>query len=96
MKDRPYATLGLAVAIHFLIMWTLTYVGVAAFEHIHLNLNRFYMAVVMVAPMIVVMLVAMRHMFKNKRLNAVLYTVSTLVFLGAFTAIRTQAFVGDA
>lgn len=73
MKDRPYATLGLAVAIHFLIMWTLTYVGVAAFEHIHLNLNRFYMAVVMVAPMIVVMLVAMRHIQEQAPQRGALY-----------------------
>ncbi len=76
-------------------MWALTYVGVAALDHVYLNVNRFYMAVVMVAPMVIVMLTAMSHMFPNKRLNVGVYAVSVAVFLAAFFAIRTQAFVGD-
>ncbi len=54
-----------------------------------------YMTVVMVAPMVIVMLTAMSHMFRNKRLNVGVYAVSVAVFLAAFFAIRTQAFVGD-
>lgn len=50
-------------------MWALTDSGVAAFEHVYANLNRFYMAVLMVAPRTVVMLVAMAHMFHDIRLN---------------------------
>ena len=95
MKGKPYATLAAAITVHFFIMWSLTYVGVAALDHVFLNLNRFYMAAVMVAPMVVVMLVFMSHMFGNKRLNIALYSVSALVFVAAFAAIRTQAFVGD-
>jgi uncharacterized protein (DUF305 family) len=96
MKHRPYATLAIAVSVHFFIMWALTYVGVAALDHVFLNVNRFYMAVVMVAPMVVVMLTAMSHMFPNKRLNAAVYAASALVFIAAFVAIRSQTFVGDA
>lgn len=95
MRGRPYATLAAAVAVHFFIMWGLTYVGVAAFDHIFLNVNRFYMALVMVAPMVIVMLVAMRHMFANGRANAAIYAGSAIVFVAAFVAIRSQAFVGD-
>ena len=96
MKNKPYATLALALTIHFFIMWSLTYVGVAAFEHIFLNVNRFYMAVVMVAPMAIVMLAAMRHMFPKKRVNLGIYIAAAIVFVAAFAAIRSQAFVGDA
>jgi uncharacterized protein (DUF305 family) len=95
MKDKPYATLALAVGVHFFIMWALTYVGVNAFDDIFLNVNRFYMAVIMVAAMVVVMLGFMSHMFKNKRLNIGIYAASALVFVAAFLAIRSQAFVGD-
>lgn len=95
MEGKPYATLAVAITVHFFIMWSLTYVGVAALDHVFLNLNRFYMAVVMVAPMVVVMLAFMSHMFGNKRLNIALYAISVLLFIGAFTAIRAQAFVGD-
>lgn len=95
MKDKPYLTLAMAITVHFFIMWALTYVGIAALDHAFLNVNRFYMAVVMVAPMVVVMLTAMSHMFSNKRLNVALYVVSIAVFVGAFGAIRAQTFVGD-
>jgi uncharacterized protein (DUF305 family) len=96
MKERPYATLAMTITVHFFIMWALTYIGVAALDHIFLNLNRFYMAVVMVAPMVIVMLTAMSHMFPNKRLNAGIYAISAIVFITAFFAIREQTFVGDA
>ena len=95
MKGKPYVTLAAAITVHFFIMWSLTYVGVAALDHVFLNVNRFYMAVVMVAPMVLVMLAFMHHMFGNKRLNIALYAVSALVFVSAFAAIRAQAFVGD-
>jgi uncharacterized protein (DUF305 family) len=96
MKDRPYLTLAGAVTVHFFIMWTLTYVGVDELDHVWLNWNRFYMAVVMVAPMVIVMLLAMAHMFPDRRRNVVILLLSALVFVGAFAAIRAQALIGDA
>ena len=95
MKMRAYGTLALTVGVHFFIMFALTYVGVYRFDHIYLNLNRFYMAVLMVAPMVVLMLLFMGRMFEHKRLNVAIYALSALIFLGAFLAIRTQAFVGN-
>lgn len=95
MKGRPYLTLAAGITVHFFIMWALTYSGVYAFDHIFLNLNRFYMAVLMVAPMVIVMLVAMRHMFENKRLNFAIYAASAVVFVAAFAAIQKQWGVGD-
>lgn len=95
MKGRPYLTLAAGITVHFFIMWALTYSGVYAFDHVFLNLNRFYMAVLMVAPMVIVMLVAMRHMFENKRLNFAIYAASAVVFVAAFAAIQKQWGVGD-
>jgi hypothetical protein len=71
MKPNPYKALATTVGIHFFIMLALIYVGVAAFDHIYLNLNRFYMAVVMVAPTVLLM----RHMYQNKELNYAIYAV---------------------
>ena len=95
MKMNPYKALVGTVGVHFFIMLALTYVGVNAFGDIYLNLNRFYMAVVMVAPMVILMLLFMGHMFGNKRLNLALYLGCAILFLAAFLAIRTQTFVGD-
>ena len=95
MKGKPYLTLAAAITVNFFIMWALTYSGVYAWDHIFINLNRFYMAALMVAPMVVVMLVAMRHMFDNMRLNIAIYATSAIVFVTAFTAIQNQWAVGD-
>ena len=95
MKTNSYTTLALTVGVHFFIMFALTYVGVNVIGDIYLNLNRFYMALIMVAPMVILMLFFMGRMFEHKRLNALLYGASAVVFLTAFLAIRTQAFVGD-
>lgn len=95
MQMHSYRTLALTVGVHFFIMFALTYVGVNRVGDIYLNLNRFYMALIMVAPMTILMLFFMGRMFEHKRLNAALYALSALVFLGAFLAIRTQTFVGN-
>ena len=59
------------------------------------NINNVYMTLMMVAPMAVVMLVAMRSMFPSRSLNLALLAGAALVFLGSFAAMRTQAAVGD-
>jgi hypothetical protein len=63
---------GAAITVHFFVMGALTYSGVWVLDHIWLNLNRFYMATVMVAPMAVVMVLAMWHMFPKPRVNVAL------------------------
>lgn len=95
MDYRPYKLLGLTVGVHFFIMFALTYLGVFRLDDIFINLNRFYMAVAMVAPMIILMLLFMSHMFKDNKLNAAIYTISALLFVGAVFGIRNQTLVGD-
>ena len=95
MKLNAYKSLAATVMIHFFIMFALTYVGVARVDHIYPNLNRFYMAIIMVAPMVILMMIFMQHMYKNRRLNLLLYSVSTVIFVGSFFAIRAQTLVGN-
>ena len=49
----------------------------------------------MVTPMTVIMLFEMRHMLPDRRLNLAIAGLAAVVFLGAFTAMRQQAFVDD-
>lgn len=95
MKPNPYKALAATVGVHFFIMFALTYSGVFRFDHIYPNLNRFYMAVIMVAPMVILMMLFMGRMFGNKKLNIALYSLSAALFISGFLAIRTQAFVGN-
>src|SRR3546814_3665800 len=44
------------------------------------NLNMFYMTLMMVSPMVVLMVLAMRDMFLSKRLNTLLLLGSAVAF----------------
>ena len=95
MKDKPYLTLGVLLGVHLLVMFALTYSGVDALDEVFVNLNRFYMATLMVAPMAILMVLAMWHMFEDRRANIAIIAVAAVVFVGSFAAIRSQALVGD-
>lgn len=96
MNKNSYKTLTLTVGIHFFIMYALVYAGVNSLDDMFwFSTRNLYMAVVMVAPMVVLMLAFMHSMFENKKLNAILYLVFIFLFIAFFWFIRSQAFVGD-
>ena len=98
MEDQyqSYKSLATTVGIHFFIMYALSYVVINSITDAYWFSTRpLYMALVMVAPMVILMLAFMSQMYQNKKLNTILYIASGLVFILAFSFIRTQAFVGN-
>ena len=93
--NNAYAKLGVALAISLVLMFLLSMSMVRTIDHFQLNLSNFYMALVMVAPMGIVMLVVMWGMFKDRRLNAALLAGFALLFVAALWLGRTEALVGD-
>ncbi len=94
MKQH-YAMLGINLAISTVVMYFVMFSmidGLGSFYH---NINMFYMALTMVAPMAMLMLLMMGSMYGNKRLNLILYIGFAALFIAAFAAIRTQVAVGD-
>jgi hypothetical protein len=91
-----YKHLAIETVIHGVIMFLVMYVMIDTLGDFYLNINQVYMTLMMVAPMVVIMLVGMRSMYKNKRLNYALIAVSVVVFVGSFFLIRSQFPVGDA
>lgn len=94
MNDN-YKKLGIVLSINTVVMFVLTYSLIDRFAHFVPNVNRLYMALIMVAPMAILMLIVMRSMYTNVRLNAILFTVFGLIFFGAFTFARAQIGVGN-
>ena len=92
---HSYAHLAVELAIDFVIMYLVMYTMIASLDDFRLNLNNVYMTLMMVAPMAVVMLVAMRSMFPSRRVNSIVIAVAVLAFAASFAAMRTQAAVGD-
>lgn len=90
-----YGKLGIVIAINAVVMFLLTYALIDSVDHFHVNINRMYMALMMVAPMVIMMLIVMRSMFGNARLNVLVYVAAVAVFLGSFFLARSQTPVGD-
>ena len=92
---KGYASLAIQTAISGVIMYLVMFVMIDSLGSFYNNLNMVYMTLMMVAPMVVLMILAMRHMFPSKTLNAVILTGSVAIFFGSFALIRTQTTIGD-
>lgn len=90
-----YRLLAIAIAINAVVMFVVMYAMLADLSHFHANLNRLYMTVMMVSPMVVVMLIVMRSMYPDARRNRLLMGVAVLLFGAAFWAARTQTPIGN-
>jgi hypothetical protein len=93
--DPMYGRFGLVLAINAVIMFLITYVNIAELGHYHFNLNRVYMALLMVAPMAILMLLVMRSMYPNTKLNILLLGGFAALGVLMFVLIRVQAPIGN-
>lgn len=95
MHDKSYRNLAIELIVHFIIMYLVMFTMIATLDHFNFNLNNVYMTLMMVAPMTILMLVLMRSMYQNKRLNWVIGLGAVVVFAASFYAMRSQAAIGD-
>ncbi len=91
----PYLRLHAMVLLSFLAMYVLMYAMVDRPGNVLPNLNQFYMAGLMAAPMAILELAVMRGMYPNKKANAMLIAISIAAMLGFWFGIREQAGIGD-
>ncbi|AQR75976.1 DUF305 domain-containing protein [Sphingomonas sp. LM7] len=94
MKNA-YASLALQTVVSGIIMYLVMFVMIDGLSSFYNNLNMLYMTLMMVAPMVVLMILAMRHMFPSRAANNALLVGAVVVFLGSFALIRTQTTIGD-
>ncbi|MCD8507777.1 DUF305 domain-containing protein [Candidatus Woesebacteria bacterium] len=95
MKVTNLTRLLIMVGIHFVLMYGLMYVMVDTWQHVHLNINKFYMAGIMTAPMIPVSGLLMHGMYESKKILYGLMAVSVVGVISLFLVIREQAGVYD-
>ncbi len=91
----PYRSLLFQTGVGAVIMYLVMFVMIDRTTSFFNNLNMFYMTLMMVAPMVVLMIVAMKDMFPSKAANGALIAVSLIAFFGSFALIRTQTTIGD-
>ncbi len=90
-----YRILAVELLFNAVIMFLVMSVMIDRLESFDFNINNVYMTVMMVAPMLITMLLGMRHMYPNPRLNGGLIAAAALLFVGCFLLVRVQWPVGD-
>ncbi|TCJ12200.1 DUF305 domain-containing protein [Flaviaesturariibacter flavus] len=95
MKGMSYKKFWLTMFISFIIMYTVMFLNIDNASHYHTSLTRIYMALLMVAPMAVVMMAMMGTMYPNKNTNMAIIFGGIVVFFLSLIALRTQTPIGD-
>jgi hypothetical protein len=81
---RPYLMFWINMGLGLLVMYVVMFSMIDGIRDFRNNLNMFYMAVTMWAPMGIFMLATMPGMYPRRSLN-----------IGSFTATRAQALIDD-
>ena len=95
MHMNHYGRLAVMTALSFLAMYVLMYAMVDRFGNVYSNVNQVYMAGLMAAPMVLIELLLMGAMYKNKVLNAAIAGAGIVVVVAFFVLIRQQSLVSD-
>ncbi|PXY40906.1 DUF305 domain-containing protein [Flavobacterium cheongpyeongense] len=90
-----YKKLALMIVLSFGAMYALMYAMVDVFANVIPNVNQLYMAGLMTMPMLIIEIVIMGGMYKNKKLNYILLASGLILLIAFFTGIRQQTAVGD-
>jgi hypothetical protein len=92
---RPYVMFWINMALGLVVMYVVMFSMIDGIRDFRNNLNMFYMAVTMWAPMGIFMLATMPGMYPRRSLNIALYAAFIALTLGSFAATRAQALIDD-
>ncbi|HEY5462151.1 MAG TPA: DUF305 domain-containing protein [Hanamia sp.] len=93
-KDNSYRKLFIML-LSFISMYILMYSMVNSIKNVYPNINQFYMAGLMTMPMMIIELGLMGKMYMNKKLNAILISLSSVALITFFLLIQNQTGVTD-
>jgi len=94
-QHSPYTALALSLAVSFVVMYFIMYSMADRWSNVYFNLSNLYMTGLMAGSMLPIMLATMPGMYKNKKINAALWTASVVVLVLCWGLLRAEAGVGD-
>lgn len=94
-RSRPYMLLWVNMALSLVVMYVVMFSMIDGWGDFWNNLNMFYMAVTMWAPMGIFMLLTMRGMYPSPRVNLALYLLFAVLTVSSLGATRSQALIDD-
>jgi hypothetical protein len=93
--DTHYGRLLLMLVLSFISMYVLMYGMVNTFANVYMNVNQFYMAGLMAAPMGLIELALMGAMYRDRRLNMIVAVGSVVALAVFWVLLRQQVAVSD-
>ncbi len=90
-----YTKFGAMIATSTVVMFGLMYLNTYSPDHVFFSQTRAYMALVMGATMAIIMLAFMLGMYRNKRVNTMIFAGAAVIFVVTLYLARSQATVGD-
>ena len=93
--ENHYRRLAVMIALSYVSMYLLMYAMVNGLGDVYNSMNQVYMAGLMTAPMVVIEMLLISGMYKNKKLNLLLIAGSCVAGIGFFVLIRQQTAISD-
>lgn len=90
-----YLMFAVNMVLSLVVMYFVMFSMIDGWADFRNNLNTFYMALTMLAPMGIIMLATMGGMYRNRGLNVGLYLGLIALFVAAFAGTRTQTLIDD-
>ncbi len=87
-----FAMIGTSIVVMFFLMYLHSY---QILDHAWFSETRVFMALIMGAAMMVIMLSYMLHMYKNKTVNIAIYIGALVLFGASLWLVRSQVTVSD-
>lgn len=84
----------MAVAM-FVAMYFIMYSMIDGIQNLIPNINNFYMTLLMVSVMLIIELLIMKGMYKNKKINGIIIVFSLALGIFSWFGIREQIMVDD-
>lgn len=95
VNGMSYKKFAVMLVISFFIMYIVMFLNIDKLYHYHTSTTRVYMAILMVAPMAIVMMLMMGKMYPNKKTNTSIIIGGIIVFAVILAALRTQTPISD-
>ena len=90
-----YRMLGVNLMLSAIVMYLVMFAMIDTTAEFYNNLNMLYMTLMMVAPMGALMLMTMRSMYGNRKLNLLLHALLAGLFALGTVGTRAQAGIGN-
>ncbi len=94
-NGKPYWRFMAMIATSTIVMFVLMYLNTYALDHVFWSETRFWMALVMGAAMMVVMLAFMWGMYPSRARNLIVLAAAAATFGGALWLVRSQTSITD-